>query len=63
MPRLIAVLMIVIAILLYVIGATAKPGKPVAVAPVVAPFCTDPYGAFNKRMWDYCNLIDRYYEI
>jgi hypothetical protein len=29
----------------------------------IAPFCKDPYAEFNKRAWDYCDLVDRYYEI
>lgn len=37
------------------------PPKPVPL--VEAPFCTDPYAEFNKRAWDYCDLVDRYYEI
>jgi ABC-type transporter lipoprotein component MlaA len=61
--RLIAVLIIFIAILLYIIGATAKPSRPVPAPLPIAPFCKDPYGAFNQRMWDYCDLVDRYYEI
>ncbi len=27
------------------------------------PFCKDPYAEFNQRAWDYCNQVDRYYEI
>jgi ABC-type transporter lipoprotein component MlaA len=48
------------AALWFYLDATAPPKT----APlVIAPFCTDPYAEFNKRAWDYCDNVDRYYEI
>lgn len=63
MPRLVAVLIIFSAILLYVIGATAKVAPQKPPPKEEEPFCKDPYAEFNQRMWDYCRLVDRYYEI
>ncbi len=62
MARLVCVWLLFIAYAAFAFYIAAiVPPKPTT--SVIAPLCKDPYPAQTGLAWDYCDLIDRYYEI